>query len=109
MRFCAWLTVLALCECALATETIDIFTEFDKNHDGFLDRVEFGRVGQLFGPPSALIPNKAQIDAFETPAVAEALDFWAAFFNSLAMILVTEIGDKTFFIAAIMVPLLMLD
>ena len=28
--------------------------------------------------------------------------FWAAFVNSLLMIIVTEIGDKTFFIAAVL-------
>ncbi|CAM9893785.1 unnamed protein product, partial [Ectocarpus sp. 13 AM-2016] len=28
--------------------------------------------------------------------------FWTAFANSVAMIVATEIGDKTFFIAAIM-------
>jgi len=28
--------------------------------------------------------------------------FWGPFFNSLSMIMVTEIGDKTFFIAAVM-------
>lgn len=28
--------------------------------------------------------------------------FWSAFLNSVAMIIVTELGDKTFFIAAIL-------
>lgn len=28
--------------------------------------------------------------------------FWGAFLNSIAMIVVTELGDKTFFIAAIL-------
>eukprot|EP00941_MAST-03F_sp_MAST-3F-sp1_P001866 g1866.t1 len=32
----------------------------------------------------------------------KTLSFWAAFVNSVAMIIATEIGDKTFFIAAIM-------
>lgn len=30
------------------------------------------------------------------------IGFWSAFVNSVAMIIVTELGDKTFFIAAIM-------
>jgi len=30
------------------------------------------------------------------------LQFWSAFVNSLSMIIATEIGDKTFFIAAVM-------
>ena len=28
--------------------------------------------------------------------------FWQAFFNSVSMIIVTELGDKTFFIAAVL-------
>jgi putative Ca2+/H+ antiporter (TMEM165/GDT1 family) len=28
--------------------------------------------------------------------------FWGAFVNSLSMIIVTELGDKTFFIAAVL-------
>jgi putative Ca2+/H+ antiporter (TMEM165/GDT1 family) len=39
-----------------------------------------------------------------TPAATRlpALSFWTAFANSVAMIIVTELGDKTFFIAAVM-------
>ena len=33
---------------------------------------------------------------------SRALNFWSALLNSIAMIIVTELGDKTFFIAAIM-------
>lgn len=33
---------------------------------------------------------------------ADTLSFWSAFGNSIAMIIVTELGDKTFFIAAIL-------
>merc|ERR1719329_355007 len=32
----------------------------------------------------------------------EELQFWPAFVNSLSMIIATEIGDKTFFIAAVL-------
>ena len=32
----------------------------------------------------------------------EKLQFWPAFFNSMSMIIATEIGDKTFFIAAVL-------
>jgi len=31
----------------------------------------------------------------------DSTSFWAAFINSLIMIIVTELGDKTFFIAAV--------
>lgn len=33
---------------------------------------------------------------------AKTASFWSAFLNSIAMIIVTELGDKTFFIAAVM-------
>lgn len=45
------------------------------------------------------------VDPVETLATIEASDgftFWSAFANSLAMIIATELGDKTFFIAAIL-------
>ena len=44
----------------------------------------------------------AQSAASNTPAAAEAGGMMAAFTNSFAMIIVTELGDKTFFIAASM-------
>ena len=34
--------------------------------------------------------------------LAAGVSFWTAFFNSIAMITVTELGDKTFFIAAVL-------
>jgi len=34
-------------------------------------------------------------------AAPEGLDFFQAFFKSVAVIVVTELGDKTFFIAAV--------
>lgn len=41
---------------------------------------------------------RAQLAAIQEPV----LGFWGAFLNSVAMIIVTELGDKTFFIAAIL-------
>jgi putative Ca2+/H+ antiporter (TMEM165/GDT1 family) len=38
----------------------------------------------------------------KTAALSSVLGFWPAFVNSLMMIWATEIGDKTFFIAAIL-------
>lgn len=40
--------------------------------------------------------------AADAAAVEASSGFWTAFGNSVAMIIATEIGDKTFFIAAIM-------
>ena len=53
---------------------------------------------QLFGSSSGAVLPHLQTNKL----IEESLEFWPAFLNSLAMILVTELGDKTFFIAAIM-------
>jgi hypothetical protein len=79
------------------------FDEADKNHDGFLDRSEFttevdpllnsGFLGGLFSSKSP---------AGSAVADPNDLSFVGGFLNSLAMIIATELGDKTFFIAAIL-------
>lgn len=38
------------------------------------------------------------------PPTEAGLDFIQAFFKSVAVIVVTELGDKTFFIAAVRIP-----
>lgn len=45
------------------------------------------------------VPIDEDIAALVSPEVG--LDFVQAFFKSLAVIVVTELGDKTFFIAAV--------
>jgi Ca2+/H+ antiporter, TMEM165/GDT1 family len=87
------------------------FTLADVNHDELLDRDEFkslylhmtaevggfGVVGDEHEHgPFAGVSHKGLVIA------TQALGFWSAFINSVAMIIVTELGDKTFFIAAIM-------
>lgn len=61
-----------------------------------------------------LIAAAQQASAFvvETPADAlvsnfQEFGFLQAFLKSIAMILVTELGDKTFFIAAVCVKILL--
>jgi ABC-type glycerol-3-phosphate transport system substrate-binding protein len=63
------------------------FAQADKNADSMLTPEEFSSWRQG--------GNTADFKA-------RALSFWTAFINSVAMIIVTELGDKTFFIAAIM-------
>mmetsp|Transcript_9853 Transcript_9853/g.24263 ORF Transcript_9853/g.24263 Transcript_9853/m.24263 type:complete len:363 (+) Transcript_9853:286-1374(+) len=48
--------------------------------------------------PSISNDLKEEFDKIEVVGV----EFWSAFFKSVAMIIATELGDKTFFIAAIM-------
>lgn len=45
------------------------------------------------------IDPAATLEAIEA---SSAYGFWSAFVNSLIMIIATELGDKTFFIAAIL-------
>ena len=90
----AALWAAALAALALADE----FDRFDLNHDNTLSREEFERfelsmhtlVNTTFGAPS------------KAGDLGHVLGFWPAFVNSLMMIWATEVGDKTFFIAAIM-------
>merc|ERR1719401_749232 len=51
-------------------------------------------------PKGDNIPSNFRLGVQQTEA--HTLKFWEAFVNSLAMIIVTELGDKTFFIAAIL-------
>ena len=76
------------------SSSISIFlANFKKNIDPFLD----------VSPDQSITEVKdAQgvVDYFSE--VVNGSDFLAAFVNSLIMIIVTEIGDETFFIAAVL-------
>jgi hypothetical protein len=75
----------------------------DANTDGKLDLDEFTRVfsGLLAKRPPSVSEAGASSSA-DTTAAADDSKFYPAFLNSLGMIFATEIGDKTFFIAAVM-------
>jgi hypothetical protein len=100
---------LFLCVCGVTSS--NMFDHLDLNQDGVLDRNEYdGLVRDL----------KAAIDPFTTPGAefdpavkskildilpsidATSEDFISGVVNSLVVIWVTEIGDKTFFIAAVL-------
>lgn len=94
------------------------FRETDANHDNFLAQDEFNtfrahqqeliKLGQ--NPDDfidfhshegdAAIPSEFRASVQKTEQAT--MSFWKAFFNSVAMIISCEIGDKTFFIAAIL-------
>jgi len=87
------------------------FDRADVNHDHVLQETEFVKF-RLSQDGENLIefhnnkPGGVEIPS-EFNAVVEdteslTLSFWVAFLNSIAMIIVTELGDKTFFIAAIL-------
>ena len=101
--------VVSRCTARVATAALlvpivaaDLFSTFDTNGDGKLSRIEFQgistylmkQMNQTFTPPSGEDVSALMGD--------KVLGFWPAFINSVMMIWATEIGDKTFFIAAIM-------
>jgi len=76
----------------------DLFDAMDANHDGSIDRQEYTDgvtklVAALDGP-LPISPTKWEFHISD--------GFWKAFTSGVAMIIATEIGDKTFFIAAVL-------
>uniref|UniRef100_A0A7S1CD49 GDT1 family protein n=1 Tax=Bicosoecida sp. CB-2014 TaxID=1486930 RepID=A0A7S1CD49_9STRA len=72
------------------------FPTVDANGDGCVDASEFADFERDHG----LLENP--VDSTVRELKKPALEFWASFGNSVIMIIVTELGDKTFFIAAIL-------
>ncbi|KAJ8602734.1 hypothetical protein CTAYLR_003799 [Chrysophaeum taylorii] len=81
----------------------EVFRRADANGDGVLDLDEFQRA-RLGGPGDGFIgmpvPRRFRGQA-SLPMIDDA-SFYKAFVNSLGMIWATEVGDKTFFIAAVL-------
>ena len=86
------------------------FTLADIDHNELLDRDEFkslylhltSRLGGVVMSSESEHGKYAGISQTGLSVAESAMNFWGAFFNSVAMIIVTELGDKTFFIAAIL-------
>jgi Ca2+/H+ antiporter, TMEM165/GDT1 family len=87
----------------------DLFDVLDVNHDGFLDKTEYqqglAKLSSFLQQPLATASASAAawnpLVLLHMPEVS-LRGFWKAFTSSFAMILATEIGDKTFFIAAVL-------
>lgn len=95
----------------------DVFDLLDSNHDGRMDRTEFQRAVDEFEEflrhhPKAMTPPwySGWWPAWLTPkshttmvnGVKKDLSFWGGFTSAVGLIVATEIGDKTFFIAAVL-------
>lgn len=93
----------------------DSFDNIDRNHDGTLDRQEFSVFTQHLrnvidplinvegsGVASASNAQKSASTGDSISSLTSGDDFIHASFNALLVILITEIGDKTFFIAAVL-------
>jgi putative Ca2+/H+ antiporter (TMEM165/GDT1 family) len=83
-----------------AAQSDHVFTILDHDHDEFLSRDEFRTYYQHQGDYNN--PHSMDMAQIVSDTTEKALGFWSGFFNSLAMIIVTELGDKTFFIAALL-------
>ena len=86
-----WLVALAL------VSAQDAFSRFDENQNGVLEREEFATYTE-----SLSNPLRPFLDVDANPRAPPKTTFVSAFMSSLLSIWATEIGDKTFFIAAIL-------
>lgn len=106
----AAVAVLNSAATSLEAELQKEFDFADTNHDGTISNMEFIGFFKSRHVKGGFVPNHEdgevagavdmKIGAMATTEFS--VNFWKAFFNSLSMILVCEMGDKTFFIAAIM-------
>lgn len=100
-------------ETILGKSTLAQFRTADTDGNGRLNKNEFGAMLEAFKTPAAVLdfhePNDPSGDNIPSDfrksveqTEKSTQNFWAAFINSVAMIIVTELGDKTFFIAAVL-------
>lgn len=84
----------------------DVFDLLDSNHDGRMDRQEFKQAVDQFEDFLRHNPNVERTGWFARPAAGSVkkkdLSFWSGFTSAVGLIIATEIGDKTFFIAAVL-------
>jgi hypothetical protein len=92
--------VLVASLCGVGVQGQDLFAALDGNGDNVVSREEFREGVQYLAQKPASATDEAAGGA--TGGMHSGLPFWPAFTSSVMMILATEIGDKTFFIAAVM-------
>lgn len=90
------LFLLAICV-AVASSDAPAFEDVDANRDGLINRSEFTNYFSRLRGASRKPGATATVAGAE-----EDWGFYNSMVNSCAMIVVTELGDKTFFIAAIL-------
>jgi Ca2+/H+ antiporter, TMEM165/GDT1 family len=105
------LFILLLCTVSAAKDWFDVV---DANHDGMIDRTEYDEGVDKFldemehksttrkRASSGSTAQRSMTEWMSDFVSYEGGGFWKAFTSSVAMILATEIGDKTFFIAAVL-------
>ena len=98
--------VIFLISCVLISTNADNFDRADGNQDGLLDRKEFGSfIGELaqnVGPFLTPVLDAKGEDLTTAGALEASADLTSSTIRGLLVIIVTELGDKTFFIAAIL-------
>ena len=85
-----------------AVQSDHVFTILDIDHDELLSRDEFRSYYQHQSDFGGKDLHTMDMQKIVKDTTDEALGFWSGFLNSVAMIIVTELGDKTFFIAALL-------
>ena len=86
----------------LMTVAADTFDELDENHDGFLDRTEYQHGIDAFSTFLQGKKGSLNVSWLSKLELTSFKGFWKALTSSVAVILATEVGDKTFFIAAVL-------
>lgn len=91
------LLILLLCcmavTCANELPPMGLFDRLDENHDSTLSKEEFSKGWKVI--VQQFPESKGWLPAYHG-------GFWKGFTAGVSMIIATEIGDKTFFIAAVM-------
>jgi putative Ca2+/H+ antiporter (TMEM165/GDT1 family) len=84
--------------------TVDWFDAIDTNHDGSITRAEYDEAMlKIQATVSADLPKSLQQPRHWVHTLTYGSgSFWKGFTSGVAMIIATEIGDKTFFIAAVL-------
>ena len=98
-----WIVGAATAVVAASSNWFDVA---DANHDGFVDRTEYDVALDKFllelEHSSGSGTHDGSSSFWKSFVSNTETGFWKAFTSSVAMILATEVGDKTFFIAAVL-------
>lgn len=103
-----FLLVLVLLQSVVVNSSVDWFDALDENHDGSINREEYdhGMSKLDVAMHGAVPPGGASASSSSGEGYFASLHtvggFWNGFSSGVMMILATEIGDKTFFIAAVL-------